>query len=238
MDAIILAGGFGTRLQSVVSDVPKPMAPVANKPFLSYLLTYLGKYEINNVVLCTGYKHEVIENYFSTTYNTLNIKYSVENEPLGTGGAIKKALEIIDSDNVLILNGDTLFNINLNEFIEFHHTEKSDITIALKHLINFDRYGSVIFENNKITGFDEKMYKDSGFINGGVYLINKKLFNRYNLSKTFSFEKEILETKINELSISGYKASAYFIDIGIPEDYEKAQTEVKELFDEKSIILR
>lgn len=232
MDAIILVGGFGTRLRSVVSDVPKPMAPVEKKPFLSYLLKYLSNYGIKNVVLCTGYKHEVIENYFSSVYKNINLKYSVEEEPLGTGGAVKKALTLIESDDVLVLNGDTLFNVDLSELISYHNNQKSDITIALKHFTNYDRYGSVILDGKKVVGFEEKMYKDSGFINGGVYLINKHLFDKYSLPKTFSFEKEILETKLNELNISGFKSSTYFIDIGIPEDYEKAQIEVKELFDE------
>lgn len=232
MDAIILAGGFGTRLRSVVSDVPKPMAPVANQPFLSYLLEYLKQYDINKVILCTGYKHQVIEEYFSTSYKQINIRYSVEEEPLGTGGAIKKALSMIDSDHAIVLNGDTLFNINLSEFIDLHYKENADITIALKFLTDFDRYGSVVLEENKIIGFEEKSYKSSGYINGGVYIINKQLLELYTLSSTFSFEKEILESKVDNLNIVGYKSSSYFIDIGIPGDYEKAQTEVKELFDE------
>ncbi|MCS1394250.1 nucleotidyltransferase family protein [Lysinibacillus boronitolerans] len=232
MDAIILAGGFGTRLRSVVSDVPKPMAPVANQPFLSYLLEYLKEYDINKVILCTGYKHQVIEEYFSTSYKQINIRYSVEEEPLGTGGAIKKALSMIDSDHAIVLNGDTLFNINLSEFIDLHYKENADVTIALKFLTDFDRYGSVVLEENKIIGFEEKSYKSSGYINGGVYIINKQLLELYTLSSTFSFEKEILESKVDNLNIVGYKSSSYFIDIGIPEDYEKAQTEVKELFDE------
>lgn len=232
MDAIILAGGFGTRLRSVVSDVPKPMALVADKPFLTYLLEYLSKYQIKSVVLCTGYKHEVIENYFSTSYKDIDIKYSVEDEPLGTGGAIKKAFQLIESDNALILNGDTLFNVELSEFLNHHQMQQSDISIALKYLTDFDRYGSVVLEENKVVGFEEKKHKDHGYINGGVYIVQKEVFDKYELPKTFSFENEILEKKINELNVCGYKSSSYFIDIGIPEDYEKAQKEVKELFDE------
>lgn len=232
MDAIILAGGFGTRLRSIVSDVPKPMAPVANKPFLSYLLEYLSKYQINSVVLCTGYKHNVIESYFSTSFKNIDIKYSIEDEPLGTGGAIKRAFQLIESDNALILNGDTLFNVDLSEFIHHHLTSNADITIALKHLTGYDRYGSVIMSGNKVVDFEEKKYKDDGYINGGVYIVNKGILDGFDLPKTFSFEKEILESRLNELNINGYKSASYFIDIGIPEDYEKSQKEVKELFDE------
>lgn len=231
MDAIILAGGFGTRLRSVVSDVPKPMALVANKPFLSYLLEYLSKYQINSVVLCTGYKHEVIESYFSTSYKNINIKYSVEEEPLGTGGAIKKAFELIESDSALVLNGDTLFNIEFTEFLDHHQIQQSDVSLALKYLTDYARYGSVVLNENKIVGFEEKEHKDNGYINGGVYIVKKAVLNEDNLPKAFSFEKEILEKKLNKLNVSGYKSTSYFIDIGIPEDYEKAQKEVKELFD-------
>lgn len=232
MDAIILAGGFGTRLRSVVSDVPKPMAQIVDKPFLSYLLKYLQNFDVKNVILCTGYKHEVIEEYYSTNFELLDIEYSMEDEPLGTGGAIKKALSMIKSDNAIILNGDTLFNINLSECINLHVKENADITIALKYLSDFDRYGSVKVYENHIIGFEEKKYKEYGYINGGIYIVNKHLFDPYSLPMTFSFEKEILESKVNELRMVGYKSSSYFIDIGIPEDYEKAQTEVKELFNE------
>lgn len=232
MEAIILAGGFGTRLSTVVNDVPKPMAPISNKPFLSYLLDYLSGYQLNSVVLCTGYKHEKIEEYYSFSYKNTNIRYSVEETPLGTGGAIKQALQKVKSDSAIILNGDTLFNINLSEFIKFHHKLKSDISVALKELSDFDRYGSVILDGERIIGFEEKKHKSLGYINGGVYILNKNVFEKYELPQTFSFEKQILETRTRELSVSGYKSNEYFIDIGIPEDYKKAQEEIKELFNE------
>lgn len=232
MDAIILAGGFGTRLQSVVNDVPKPMAPIGNKPFLKYLLDYLIEHQIQNVVLCTGYKHEVIENYFLNDYKSLSITYSVEQEPLGTGGAIKEALKYVSSEEVLILNGDTLFNVDLQTFRHQHKETDADISVALKYLVKFDRYGSVVLNKNKIVKFDEKKYMDEGYINGGIYILNSEILKNYDLPKSFSFEKEILESKVNELKVMGYKCNEYFIDIGIPEDYIKSQTEIKELFNE------
>lgn len=232
MDAIILAGGFGTRLQSVVNDVPKPMAPIADKPFLKYLLDYLIEHQIKKVVLCTGYKHEVIEHYFLNEYKSLSISYSVEQEPLGTGGAIKQALKYVSSDEVLILNGDTLFNVDLQEFMNEHKETAADISVALKYLVKFDRYGSVVLNKDKIVKFDEKKYMDEGYINGGIYIVNSEILNNYDLPKTFSFEKEILEAKVNELKVMGFKSNEYFIDIGIPEDYSKSQTEIKELFNE------
>lgn len=232
MEAVILAGGFGTRLRSVVSDVPKPMAPVAGKPFLNYLFEYLSKFKITSVVLCTGYKHEIIEHYFSNNFKDISIKYSVEDQPLGTGGAIKKAFNLIDSESAIILNGDTLFNVDLSEFIVSHKENNAEISMALKYLTNYDRYGSVVLENNQVVGFEEKQFKIKGYINGGVYIVNKAVFEKFDLPKTFSFEKEILETKLSELNVHGYQSSAYFIDIGIPDDFKKAQKEVKELFNE------
>lgn len=233
MEAIILAGGLGTRLQSVVSDVPKPMAPVAGKPFLSYLLEYLSRYQIHSVVLSTGYKHHAIEKFFGQSYKNISIKYSIELSPLGTGGAIRKALQMVHEENVLVLNGDTLFNVNINEFIRYHQSSCSDITLALKYLENFDRYGTVLLnDNDEVIGFEEKQCRTKGYINGGVYLINKNLFEKFELPYKFSFESDFLEKYVENLNIRGYTSSGYFIDIGIPIDYERAQKEMKGLFNE------
>lgn len=230
MEAIILAGGFGTRLQSIVSDVPKPMAPINEKPFLTYLLDFLAKYDVNHVVLSTGYKHEIIESYFLKQYKDITISYSRETNPLGTGGAIKKAMELIDSEKVLVLNGDTFFNVNLHKLWDFHVSSKGEISLALKYLRQFDRYGAVVLEDYKVIGFENKMYKEEGYINGGIYVLNKHLFDSVELPSTFSFESIILEEKRDQFKINGFKADDYFIDIGIPEDYRRAQYEIKELF--------
>lgn len=226
MKAIILAGGLGTRLRTVVSDLPKPMAPIGNRPFLAYLFDYLENQGVNKVILSTGYKHEVIENYFGNQYQRISILYSREEEPLGTGGAIKKAFEKVEDENVFILNGDTFFAVNLMEMKSNHLNSQVDLTIALKPLENFDRYGVVLTAGNRITAFKEKGYQKIGNINGGIYLANQSLFEGLTLPAKFSFEKDVLEEQVNYKQFSSYVTDSYFIDIGIPQDYEKAQKEL------------
>ena len=231
--AIILAGGLGTRLRSVISDLPKPMAPVAGQPFLHYIFLYLQKQGITDVVLSVGYKSEVIKEFFGDKYAGINIRYAVENEPLGTGGGIRQAMSLIDSD-AYVLNGDTFFDVDLKDLYEFYTMRASDIALALKRMHHFDRYGTVEIGNkDRVLQFQEKRYKAEGLINGGVYVINKNLFKKVEeiedtiLSQRFSFEKDILEKHLLPLHYQGKEFGGYFIDIGIPEDYERAQTDFK-----------
>jgi D-glycero-alpha-D-manno-heptose 1-phosphate guanylyltransferase len=224
MEAIVLAGGFGTRLQSVISEVPKPMAPVNEKPFLKFILKYLQKNGVTRVVLSVGYKWEIIERYFGNRFDKMELVYSVEDELLGTGGAIKKALSLVKSNNVFIINGDTFFNIKLSSL---SLKENSLLQLSLKKMYNFNRYGSVkVDESGRVVNFDEKSFKKEGNINGGVYLLNTKIFENFNLPLKFSFE-EFMEKNYNTLNISAKVFKDYFVDIGIPEDYEKAQNEIK-----------
>lgn len=226
MEAIVLAGGLGTRLKTVLDDIPKPMAPVGNKPFLEYILEYLFKSRIKKIILSVGYKYEVIKKHFGLSYKGIPLIYSIENEPLGTGGAIKKALEKVDGENVLILNGDTFFTIDINEFLLKHEELKSDITIALKPMNNFDRYGSVILKNERIVEFKEKQFCIEGIINGGIYVLKTNVLDSFEENIKFSFEKDVLENKLYEFNINGFISNNYFIDIGIPSDYYKAQKEL------------
>ncbi|MFA6922749.1 MAG: nucleotidyltransferase family protein [Bacteroidales bacterium] len=231
MDAIILAGGFGTRLQKVVCNVPKPMAPINSKPFLDYLLDYLIHYKIKNVILSVGYKHEIIKKHFEKKYKNIDIKYATEKKALGTGGGITFAMKYSKTNEVLILNGDSFFNINLKDFFSFHKKNKAELSIALKSIKNVSRYGIVnIDKQNRILSFSEKETKaKSGFVNGGIYLMNKKKFKNTGLSGKFSFEKDYIEKSCSKRKIYGFVSRNYFLDIGIPEDYEKAQTEFKKL---------
>ena len=223
MEAIVLAGGLGTRLQSVVSDVPKPMAPIGTKPFLEYILKYLRKNGINRAVLSVGYKWETIQNYFGNEYDGIELVYSVENEPLGTGGAIKKAIGKVDEKEVYIINGDTFFDIDLQKLTL---VDDSKMILALKKMYNFDRYGCVeIDENNYVADFREKEFREVGNINGGIYLVKKDLFEAYTLDDKFSFEA-FMQKEYMDLRISSKVFDSYFIDIGIPEDYTKAQSEI------------
>lgn len=220
MEAIILVGGFGTRLSHIVSEVPKPMAPVNGSPLLKYIMDYLGKNGITHVVFAAGYKAQVIQNYFEDCYQGIKIIYSIEDMPLGTGGAIKKALDCCNEKNVFIINGDTYFDVDLKSMKNFHAEMDSSLTIAVKPMSNFERYGSVIIENRRIVKFEEKRLTASGKINGGIYVIKKEILDGIE-KVSFSFENDILEGCI--VDIHAFESNGYFIDIGVPEDYYKAQ---------------
>lgn len=220
---ILLAGGFGTRLSSVVKDVPKPMASINGKPFLHYIFQALSQQKIEKVILSVGYKNEIIKDYFNKNYLGIAIEYAIEHEPLGTGGAIKHAFSFVD-DDAYVLNGDTFFDVNLSKLKNIN----SDISIALKPMHNFDRYGTVeLNADNKIIAFNEKKSCEKGLINGGVYYFRKSLFDKIETATKFSFEIEILEKHVDDLELKGIIFDTYFIDIGIPEDYEKAQIDFK-----------
>ncbi|MHB1406035.1 MAG: nucleotidyltransferase family protein [Desulfitobacteriaceae bacterium] len=225
MEAIILVGGLGTRLRNVLSDLPKPMAPVEGRPFLVYLLQYLKREGISKVILSTGFMHEKIEVYFRNSYTGIEIAYSREVKPLGTGGAIKKALEQVNGEMVVVLNGDSFFDVNIKGLVQKHLTHKSDITLSLKPLCNYDRYGTVIRVGDHVTKFLEKEWRAQGTINGGLYLIRSDIFERFQVADSFSFE-EFLGQHVNNLCFVGYISDTYFIDIGIPDDYQRAQNEL------------
>lgn len=227
-ECIILAGGFGTRLQSVVKDVPKCMAKVAGKPFLAHLFEYLERKQTDHIILSLGYKSEIILEWLKTQKPSFKISYVIENEPLGTGGAMKLAFEKVMGENAFVINGDTFFDIDMDGLLQFHQTKEADISIALKPMENFDRYGSVELDyKQRIVRFNEKQHCNKGVINGGVYLVNKEVFSKLKLPKTFSFEKDIMETQLQYLKIYGYEQYSYFIDIGIPSDFEKANLDFK-----------
>ncbi|MGZ8541527.1 MAG: HAD-IIIA family hydrolase [Chitinophagaceae bacterium] len=227
--AIILAGGLGTRLRSVVSGLPKCMAPVAGRPFLFYVINYLRSQGIDKFIFSLGYKHEIIEDYLDAQFSTLNFQCSIEEEPLGTGGAIQLACRLATEHNVLVANGDTLFKINGKELFSFHIDHEADCTLALKPMQQFERYGVVeLAENATVKNFNEKQFYESGLINGGLYALNAKNFLAKSFPAKFSFEKDYLEQYYQQGKIYGLIQDNYFIDIGIPEDYERAQAELKQ----------
>lgn len=231
-EAIILAGGFGKRLRSVINDIPKPMANINNKPFLEYLITKLSKQGINKIIFSVGYKYEIIQNYFGNIYNNISFIYAIEEEPLGTGGAIRNALNFVNNNDVFIVNGDTFFNINYINLFNFHKSKSSKLSIALKNISYTERYGSVeINQDNKIISFLEKAPKSNVLINGGIYLVNKFFIHSLETPKTFSFEKDFIEKYFDNYDFYGLPFDNYFIDIGIPEDYIKACKEFNKLLD-------
>jgi len=226
-ECIILAGGLGTRLREVVSDVPKCMAEVAGKPFLSYLLDWCKVQSFGRVILSLGYLSEVVTSWIEKNEYPFEIIYAKEEEPLGTGGAIKLAMRSVLGERAVVINGDTFFDVDITELYTFHNEKSANISLALKPMTDFDRYGRVeLNTDNRIIAFIEKQQCREGLINGGVYLIDKDvLLSDKELPLKFSFEKNILEAKINTLPIYGNIQDTYFIDIGIPEDYRKANVD-------------
>lgn len=222
-EAIILAGGLGTRLRSVISEIPKPMAPIGDTPFLYYLLKQLQYFNIRRTILSVGYKYETILEYFGYKFGDMELLYSVEDTPLGTGGAVKLATTQILGDEFILLNGDSFFGVDLEALNYLHVKKKAEISISLKPMNDFDRYGSVNVDlYNKILEFVEKKPCVCGLINGGIYVINKHVFDGINISK-FSLEKDILEQYVKNGTIYGFLYNDFFVDIGTPEDYAKAE---------------
>ena len=232
-EAIILAGGLGTRLRTVISDIPKCLAPINGVPFLHYLVDYLQKQGIESFIFSVGYLHEKVEKFLLANYPDLKYQLALEQEPLGTGGAIKLAIQKAKEKNVIVCNGDTMFKIDVKALSVFHLDKNAACTLSLKPMENFERYGVVeIDKKGKVNSFKEKQFYHSGLINGGVYALNTSQFSEDDLPNIFSFEKDYLEKKVNIESnngseIFGFIQDQYFIDIGIPEDYEKAERELR-----------
>ena len=225
-EAIILAGGLGTRLKETVPDMPKPMASIGGKPFLWYVLEYVFQSGIRKVILSIGHQHEMITSHFGNRYKDIRIEYAIENEPLGTGGGIKLALSYARDSEVAIINGDTFFPVPLREMYDYHRKTKAHLTIALKPMEEYERYGSVIVEEGRIIRFEEKKYTEFGYINGGIYIARRHLFKDARLDNRFSFETDFLEKESGRLYFAGFASDQYFIDIGIPDDYERAMQEL------------
>jgi NDP-sugar pyrophosphorylase family protein len=225
MQALILAGGLGTRLRGIVKNIPKVMVNIKGRPFLEYLVLQLKNYSLNDIILCTGYLKGKIENYFGNGNNLgVNIIYSEETEPLGTGGAIKFAENLIPEGDFIVMNGDSLFDIDLCKLIDCHLNKKAIASMALAKVKNTLRYGSVeMSKDNKIKSFIEKVeYSHLNLINGGIYILNRKIFKFIPEGEKISLENDIFPKLIGK-GFYGISFDNYFIDIGIPEDYIKIQ---------------
>jgi len=234
---ILRAGGLGTRLRRVVSDLPKCMAPVNGRPFLSYVIDFFSRQGIEKFIFSLGYKHEMIIEYLERSYLSINtghgslaFEYSIEDHPLGTGGAIKKACTYCTCDNILITNGDTLFAVDTEKILAFHIVHDADCTIGVKPMKHFSRYGVIKLKRDRsVKSFSEKKYYQGGLINGGFYVLNVRRFLHESLPGKFSFETDYLEQLYQERKMYGLVQDEYFIDIGVPEDYARAQTEFRTL---------
>lgn len=239
MEVIVLAGGLGTRLRSVVHQIPKCLAPVAGRPFMAYLLDWLAGQGVKHVVFSVGYLKEQVIDYVKGREWPFSYDFAVEETPLGTGGGIRLALQKCSENQVFVVNGDTFYPVNLSAMPIAHA-----VTLALKPMKDFDRYGSVMVDSQgetsllshrpsflrqqgslplAVTAFHEKQYCSEGLINGGVYAVDRSRLDLGTLPEKFSFEKEVLEPGAAIGQIGGWLSDAYFMDIGISEDYEKAQ---------------
>ena len=226
MKAVVLAGGFGTRLRDRVPDLPKPMAPVAGRPFLEYVLDRLVAGGINEVILSVGYRAESIEAHFGHAYRGATLRYAVETEPLGTGGAMAHALRGEGPAPVLVLNGDTFLNIDLGDLIRWYAEHPSRVAMVLKQTPDVARYGAVKLVEDRVAGFAEKGKAGPGLINAGIYVVMPEVLSSLGMSGNFSFETAILQPHCDTLKPRAYVTNAYFIDIGVPEDFDRAQREL------------
>ncbi len=227
MEAIVLAGGLGTRLAGKLNGVPKPMAPVAGRPFLEILLNQLQRAGCTRALLSVGHLHHVIKNHFGDEFRGMRISYSIESAPLGTGGAIRSALQAITEKSALVLNGDTFLDADYAAMLRFHETRAAALTMAVTHCTDIARYGGVILTDGRITGFQEKGRSGPGWINAGAYVIDKDLRWPAHLQEKFSFETDFLAPEIAQLTPASYEVGGFFLDIGIPEDLDRAQTELQ-----------
>lgn len=226
--AIILAGGLGTRLKDTVPDLPKPMAPIKNRPFLEYQMDYWMNQGINKFILSVGYLSDSIINYFGYKYQDAIIEYSIESNPLGTGGALVQAIKNL-SEPVLVINGDTFFEVDLQVLYSFHCSNESIFTLALYKVNASNRYlGIDIANSGRILEFSgtNREPLSAQLVNGGAYIVDPLTINTLNFKSSgkLSLENDILIRLLDEmLPLFGKEFKGKFIDIGLPKDYNRAK---------------
>lgn len=221
MQALILAGGAGTRLRPVLADLNKPMAPIRGKPFLEYLLLQLKKHGVDDVTLCVGYKAQLIQSYVGDGERWgLRVSYSYETAFLGTGGALKRAEELILADSFFVMNGDSLFDVDLRALMRYHREMRALATLALARVADTQRYGTVALdESGQVASFVEKGNGHAeGLINAGVYVFARQTLDVIPSGRAVSLEREVLPNLI-ERGLYGLPSNGYFVDIGVPSDY-------------------
>ncbi|WP_298069269.1 sugar phosphate nucleotidyltransferase [uncultured Mailhella sp.] len=224
MKTVVLAGGLGTRLRQAVRDVPKPMADIGGTPFLALLLENLRAYGADTFILCVSHLRHVIREYFGESFHGVPVRYSEEETPLGTGGAVKQALRQFGLDEALVVNGDTFVQARYDRF--WADCAGEPLAVLLKAVDDAGRYGSVETRGGRIVAFREKSETGAGLVNAGVYRVQAGLFR--DMPRRFSLEKDLLEPKIAELCPRCFLAEDYFIDIGVPESYARACRELPE----------
>lgn len=224
MEAIILAGGLGTRLRSRLTDLPKAMAPTAGRPFLEYLLDRLVAAGADRVILSIGHLRQVILDRIPENYRGLHVVFAPEESPLGTGGAIRQALLHAQEPSVLVMNGDTFADVDYSAMLRRHISSGTAITMAVARVEDTARYGGVFVENELVSGFVEKGKTGPGWINAGVYVLARDFPWPESLPARFSFEQDILMPLVTKLRPAAFPYRGFFLDIGVPEDLDRAQT--------------
>jgi D-glycero-alpha-D-manno-heptose 1-phosphate guanylyltransferase len=223
-EAVVLAGGLGTRLRAVVSDLPKAMAPVAGQPFLAYLLQFLQMNGVRRVVLSVGYRKEAIHSFFGANYGGLKILYSVEEAPLGTGGGLQQSLAYVDGPFAFVLNGDTFLRLNYPAMAQtLDQAPETPLVVALRRVADAGRYGAALVTGGRIQGFSARGASGPGLINAGCYLTARDIFQRYPMPPKFSFEEDFLQARASEVRPAAFECDVPFLDIGIPEALAEAQ---------------
>lgn len=226
MEAIILAGGLGTRLSSRLTNLPKAMAPVAGRPFLEILLDQLIAAGCARALLSVGHLRQVIIDTYQDNYRGIPLHYVVEETPLGTGGAMQMALQDVDGDAALVVNGDTYLDLDFAAMFSLHASAGAPLTMAVTEVADTARYGGVIIEEDRVAGFFEKGRSGAGWINAGAYILSRNFPWGVSLPSRFSFELDVLAPCIERLRPPAFRHTGYFLDIGVPEDLDRAQKEL------------
>lgn len=223
--AAILAGGLGTRLRSVVSDRPKVMATVAGRPFITHLLDELAGSAVKRVVLCTGYMAVMIREVLGDSFRGMELAYSEEDTPLGTGGALRHASRHFSGDRLLVLNGDSYCQCDLDGFIAGHAASGATAGMVLVHVDDVSRFGAILInKTSRVESFVEKGdLSGPGWINAGIYLLPVRLIQQSAPGRQISLEREVFPALIAD-GLYGYPCTGAFIDIGIPAEYQRAQS--------------
>lgn len=225
IEAIVLAGGKGTRLGDISKDTPKPMLPVNGRPFLEYVLAYLAEQGVDRVVLSVGHFADAVIRHFGNKFCGISVDYAREEKTMGTGGAIRLSMDRVTSQSIVVLNGDTMFSPDLSIMLGRHKSTGACITMSLRNEVERSRYGAVRLDGGRVVGFAEKASSEGGLMNAGIYIINRDFaFNNIPM-KEHSFEQEVLPKAMEAACLYGYVSDGYFIDIGIPEDYMRANRE-------------
>lgn len=224
-EAIILAGGRGTRLRSITGESPKVLAQVAGRPFLEHVLDGLSRHGFGRVVLAVGYGRGQIRAHFNDRYAGIDLVYSEENEPLGTGGAVRQALGYAASDHVFVLNGDTWAAVDYSAMLHAHLAQGAQLSIAVASVLDLGRFGAVDITEGRVSSFRERGTSGPGYINAGIYLMQQALFSSLNFPKSFSFERDVLECHLSRFRPLAFKTEGEFIDIGVPADYARANAQ-------------